>query len=627
MSELRWDGQTVVVTGAGNGLGKAYALFFASRGASVVVNDLGGSGFGQGKDQRAADAVVEEITKAGGKAVANYDSVEFGERIIDTAVKAFGRVDVIINNAGILRDKSFQRMSDEDWDLIQKVHLDGAFKVARAAWQVMQKQKYGRIINTSSASGIYGSFGQSNYAAAKLGLHGLSQTMAKEGSKNNIFTNTIAPIAGSRLTATVWPKELLEAVKPEYVVPLVAYLCHSSSKENGSLFEVGAGWMAKLRWQRSKGVLLNPNVNYTAALIKEKMPQIMDFTNPDYPLVVQDANFMKKMEESTKMPGNPEIPDLRFDGRVAVVTGAGNGIGKAHAKYFAKLGAKVVVNDLGTAVNGAGKSSEAADATVEEIRKEGGTAVANYDSVLEGEKIIETAIKAFGRIDVLVNNAGFLRDKSLARMTDEDWNSIMDVHLRGVYKTTKAAWAHMKNQKYGRIVFTTSAAGIFGNFGQTNYASAKLGTIGFAQTLSKEGAKDNIVCHTIAPGAGTRMIATIPGVDPHYIEARKPHWISPLVVYLSHESNTMPHHIYEVGGGWVAETRLQRSAGAFFKLDSSFNVEAVRDRWNEVTQFATGAEAPPQSGSTRAFTNLGFKGDPTRDASGRRTGSTSGPKL
>jgi multifunctional beta-oxidation protein len=161
--------------------------------------------------------------------------------------------------------------------------------------------------------------------------------------------------------------------------------------------------MAKLRWERSKGVLLNPNANYTAALIKQKLPQVMDFTNPDHPKAGNEANFQKKMEESVKLPPNPAIPDLSFAGRVAVITGAGNGIGAAHAKYFAKLGAKVVVNDLGTTVSGGGRSSEAADKTVDEIRKAGGTAVANYDSVLEGEKIIETAIKAFGRVDILIN--------------------------------------------------------------------------------------------------------------------------------------------------------------------------------------------------------------------------------
>jgi NAD(P)-dependent dehydrogenase (short-subunit alcohol dehydrogenase family) len=158
-NELRYDGRVVVVTGAGAGLGRSYALFFGSRGAKVVVNDLGGSHTGTGDGSNTADLVVEEIRKAGGTAVANYDSVEFGAKIIKTAVDAYGKVDVVINNAGILRDVSFGKMSDLDWDLIMKVHLKGAFSVTRAAWEIFRKQNYGRIINTASTSGIYGSFG------------------------------------------------------------------------------------------------------------------------------------------------------------------------------------------------------------------------------------------------------------------------------------------------------------------------------------------------------------------------------------------------------------------------------------------------------------------------------------
>lgn len=174
MSQLRFDNKVVIVTGAGGGLGRGYALFFGARGAKVVVNDLGGSFKGEGGNAKAADLVVEEIKKLGGQAVANYDSVEFGEKIVKTAVDAFGTVDIVINNAGILRDISFQKMSELDWDLISKVHLKGTFSVTRAAWNIMREKNYGRIVNTSSQSGLYGSFGQVNYATAKMGIHGFS---------------------------------------------------------------------------------------------------------------------------------------------------------------------------------------------------------------------------------------------------------------------------------------------------------------------------------------------------------------------------------------------------------------------------------------------------------------------
>merc|ERR1712070_788186 len=255
MSELRYDGKVAIVTGSGNGLGRAYALLLGSRGASVVVNDLGKSVTGTNGETKAkpADGVVDEIKKAGGKAVANYDSVEFGDKIVKTAVDAFGTVDIVINNAGILRDISFQKMSELDWDLIMKVHLKGAFSVTRAAWNIMREKKYGRIINTGSSSGIYGSFGQANYATAKLGLWGFTQTLAKEGEKRNIRCNCIAPLAGTRMTATVMPEEVLETLSPAYVAPFVAYLSHEKCEDNGAMYEIGAGYAARQRWQRSAG--------------------------------------------------------------------------------------------------------------------------------------------------------------------------------------------------------------------------------------------------------------------------------------------------------------------------------------------------------------------------------------
>lgn len=287
---LRFDGRVVLVTGAGGGLGRAYALAFAERGASVVVNDLGGDFKGVGKGSSAADKVVEEIRRKGGKAVANYDSVEAGEKLVKTALDAFGRIDIVINNAGILRDRSFSRISDDDWDIIHRVHLRGSFLVTRAAWDHMKKQKFGRIIMTSSASGIYGNFGQANYSAAKLGLLGLSNTLALEGSKSNIHCNTIAPTAGSRMTKTVLPEDLLEALKPEYVAPLVLWLCHENCDENGSLFEVGAGWIGKLRWERTLGAnVRQKNQPMTPEAVKAQWMKICDFHNASKPQRIQES--------------------------------------------------------------------------------------------------------------------------------------------------------------------------------------------------------------------------------------------------------------------------------------------------------------------------------------------------
>ena len=255
MSSLRFDGKVAIVTGAGGGLGRAYALELGARGAKVVVNDLGGSMKGAGANGKAADVVVAEIKAAGGEAVANYNSVEHGASIVETAVKAFGKVDILINNAGILRDISFKRMTENDWDLIQTVHLKGAYSVTKACWMLMNEQKFGRIISTSSAAGLFGNHGQVNYSAAKMGLVGFSQSLAKEGGKNNVFSNAIAPIAGTRMTASVMPPSAVAALKPEFIVPLTLYLCHESSKENGSVFECGAGCYHKVQISRAKGYI------------------------------------------------------------------------------------------------------------------------------------------------------------------------------------------------------------------------------------------------------------------------------------------------------------------------------------------------------------------------------------
>lgn len=288
MSQLRFDGKVAVITGAGGGLGKAYALLFASRGAKVVVNDLGTSTDGKGASSKAADSVVEEIRQKGGIAVANYDSVENGEAIIKTAIDNFGQVDIVINNAGILRDVSFAKMRDQDWELIYKVHLFGAYKVTRAAWGYMREKKYGRIIMTASAAGLYGNFGQANYSAAKLALLGFSNSLAIEGANHNIHCNTIAPLAGSRMTATVMPEELVKALKPEYVAPLVAYLCHEQTKVNGGIFEVGAGWISRLRWQRTLGNFFTEDP-LTPETVQKGWDKIVDFSNATYPTSTGDS--------------------------------------------------------------------------------------------------------------------------------------------------------------------------------------------------------------------------------------------------------------------------------------------------------------------------------------------------
>jgi NAD(P)-dependent dehydrogenase (short-subunit alcohol dehydrogenase family) len=251
------EGRVVVVTGAGGGLGRDYALLLAENGAKVVVNDLGGARDGSGAGSAMADTVVDEIRAAGGEAVANYDSVATtagAESIVRTALDEFGAIHGVVNNAGILRDMSFAKMTDEAWDLVIQVHLYGGYNVTKAAWPHFREQGYGRIVMAASTSGLFGNFGQANYGAAKLGLVGLVNTLALEGGRSNILANAIAPMAATRMTADIAPQEVLDQLPAAHVSPVVGYLMTEESTENGSVFVVGGGQVYRVAQFQNAGV-------------------------------------------------------------------------------------------------------------------------------------------------------------------------------------------------------------------------------------------------------------------------------------------------------------------------------------------------------------------------------------
>jgi NAD(P)-dependent dehydrogenase (short-subunit alcohol dehydrogenase family) len=286
MSEIRYDERVAVITGAGGGLGKTYAQLLASRGAKVVVNDLGGAADGSGAGSSMADQTVKEINEAGGTAVANYDSVatpEGGEAIIQTALDNFGRVDILINNAGILRDKSFTKLEPQNLEIVLDVHLKGAFYVTQPAFRSMKENNYGRIVFASSGAGIFGNFGQSNYGAAKMGLVGLCNVLAVEGAKNNIKCNAIAPIAKTRMTeALLGP--LADKLAPEFVTPLVAYLVSEQCEITHEIFDVGGGRYARIfvglsdGWVSPKGSV--PTIEQLASNF-ERVRDTGKFTIPE----------------------------------------------------------------------------------------------------------------------------------------------------------------------------------------------------------------------------------------------------------------------------------------------------------------------------------------------------------
>ncbi|CAL1716544.1 unnamed protein product [Somion occarium] len=561
MSQLSFKGHTVIVTGAGGGLGKTYSLLYASRGANVVVNDV---------SQAAAQKVVDQITQAGGKAVVNTSSVTDGEAVVKTALDAFGGVTILINNAGILRDKGFRNMTDQEFDQVLQVHLKGAYSCTKAVWGIFRKQKFGRIVNTSSAAGLYGNFGQANYSAAKMGLVAFTKTLAREGAKYNINATAIAPIAASPMTETVMPPELLKHIQPEFIAPFVAAVTHPDGPDaNGKVFELGAGYVAEIRWERSKGAIFKTDASFTPSAVKEKWSVITDFSNPDYPQSVTDFDHEAVLETARKLPPNPQsTPEVRFDSKTVIITGAGQGLGRAYALMYGRLGANVVVNDV---------SEKGANAVVDEIIKAGGKAVAAVSSAEDGDAIVKVALEKFGGVHVLIANAGILRDKSFAAMTEPEWDAVLAVHLRGTYKCAKAVWPIFLKQKYGRIVTTASQVGIYGNFGQANYSTAKAAILGMTRSLAIEA-----MTSTVWPQ--------------EMVNAFKPDYIAPIVGFLSSEANTETSgKLFEIMGGWAAQTRWQRAGGHGFPVNKPLTPEAVISKWDIITNFDDGRATHPST--------------------------------
>jgi len=280
---IRYDNRVAIVTGAGAGLGEQHAKMLASRGARVVVNDPGGSVDGTGGANSAADRVVAEIKAAGGEAVASYASVaEYAqaESIIKTAMDTWGRLDILVANAGILRDKSFNKMTMEDFEFVMQVHLMGTVYCTKAAWQIMRDAKYGRIVVTTSGSGTVGNFGQANYGAAKMAVNGFINVLRHEGQNYNIKTNAISPSARTRMTENLIPAEVAEWMKPELVSPAVAYMCSEQCDFSGEIIGANAGHFRRVKYFESEGQYFDPAEPVTVDMFAAALPKIMDISQP-----------------------------------------------------------------------------------------------------------------------------------------------------------------------------------------------------------------------------------------------------------------------------------------------------------------------------------------------------------
>lgn len=294
MTQIDFEGRVAVITGAGLGIGRSYALELARRGARLLVDDIGKADAPDGSVST-ADVVAGQIRAMGADVVVSTESVENGDRIIEQALDTYGRVDILINNAGLLRNTSFLKMTEDDWDILYRVHLLGSMRVTKAAWPHMRQARYGRIVMTSSNAGTWGMIGAASYAAMKAGVTALAQSLAIEGATRNVKVNAIAPIAASRLTGPIWTPRIIEAFDPDLVAKAVMLLVHERCPSTGRMFEIGGGWISEMRWEQSDGVLLPSD--FKAEDVEARWGEITDFKSRSE--AYRSKDYLARIEQIT----------------------------------------------------------------------------------------------------------------------------------------------------------------------------------------------------------------------------------------------------------------------------------------------------------------------------------------
>lgn len=527
--------KVAVVTGGGRGIGRAIAIELAANGAKVVVNDVGTELDGSGGSSAHADQVVSDIRAAGGEATANADSVatwEGGERIVQTALDTFGQIDVVVTAAGILRDRMIYNMTEDEWDAVIDVHLKGTFSVARHAAPIFRQQRGGRIVTLTSESGLVGAPGQSNYGAAKSGIAGFTKVLAKDLGKYGVTANSIAPRANTRMVESI-PGNIREAMvesgalpqpdepewTPEDVAPFAAYLASDAAAHiNGQIFLVYGGNVTHLALPRRVNTIYAPNPpgHWELDELDVLAPRVLLGASPSASGGARfgEPNPVVGGDGPVSAPAvNVGPRGQRLAGKVAVVTGAGRGIGRGIARLLAREGASVVVNDIGASLDGGGEDSTPAAQVVEEISELGGRATASYHSVATvegGGSIVQQALDEFGRLDIVITPAGILRDRMIFNMSEEEWDAVIAVHLKGTYSVVRPASEIFREQKSGRIVTFSSVSGLYGQGGQSNYGAAKDGIAGFTRVVARELARYDATANVISPGAHTRMTDSVP---------------------------------------------------------------------------------------------------------------------
>jgi multifunctional beta-oxidation protein len=564
------DGRVAIVTGAGGGIGRSVAEQLGAMGASVVVNDIGGAVDGSGASGGPAEDVATAIRESGGQAVANLESVvnmSGGENLVQCALDNYGKLDIVVTAAGILRDRMIFNMSEEEWDDVIAVHLKGTFTIVKHASILMRQQRSGRIVTFSSESGMIGFAGQANYGAAKSGIGGFTKVVARDLGKYGVTANCIVPRADTRMVATI-PDSVKQQMAesgfdmgdpnasraPADVAPMAGFLASDyAATVNGQVFLVHGGTIGLMSQPRIYRSIFNPGGGFSVPGV-DKMASRHLLKGPgEFAPDAPNAGTLSEGDDS-------------LDGKVAIVTGGGRGIGASVAKTLAAQGAKVVVNDIGADLDGSGGDIGPAAQVVADIKESGGEAVVSYDSVTEyetGENLVQTALDEFGRLDIVVTPAGILRDRMIFNMSEEEWDAVIDVHLKGTFNVVRHASVLFRQQKSGRIITFSSVSGLYGASGQANYGAAKDGIAGLTRVVAKDLAKYGVTVNSISPGAATRMTDSVPDstralrqkgqiAPPEGILTREAEDIAPVVAWLSSDAALgVTGQVFHVAGNLV----------------------------------------------------------------------------
>ena len=545
--------KVAIVTGSGRGIGRGVAMFLASQGAKVVVNDPGSAADGSGEDKSPAQQTADDIVAEGGIAIANFDSVaeiESAQLLINQAVDEWGTIDILVNCAGILRDRMVFNMSKDEWDAVIQVHLYGHFNMISLASKIMRQNQWGRIINFTSNSGLLGNIGQVNYGAAKAGIAGLTRSVSKDLEKYNITVNAVSPVAETRMTADVAnpdkpnkKQSIFAGMKaPEQVAPMIGYLASEEAKDiNGKIFYVQGGRVS---------IPFNPSPEHSIFASKEQwsMEDLDDGIH--YVLLRRKRNPVPPSDEITVAGRDSAAKPLNKEmlkDKTILITGAAGGIGREICKDLARHGANLIINDPGSNLDGSGGNSKALEDLGNKLQKDNSNVLLSSHSITDWndtEKLIESSVSHFNSIDAVIHTAGILQDRMIFNMTIDEWKKVIDVHLTAYFYLAKHASMVMRKQNFGRLIGFTSSSGLMGNPGQANYAAAKAGIAGMTRCLAIDLGRNGITANAISPTAMTRMTDSVPDSiqKNKFSEAQKASranyaasYIAPLATYLCSE--------------------------------------------------------------------------------------------